>query len=64
MKDGGRARITSILIEYLNKINIINIILFTNYSIEEDEYIIPNNIERITIKNNLIKIINKNKIFL
>ncbi len=62
MKDGGRARITSILIKYLNKINIINIFLFTNYSIEEDEYKIPNNIKRITIKNNLIKIINKNKI--
>lgn len=62
MKDGGRARITSILIKYLNKINIINIFLFTNYSIEEDEYKIPNNTKRITIKNNLIKIINKNKI--
>jgi hypothetical protein len=62
MKDGGRARITSILIEYLNKINIINIFLFTNYSIEEDEYKIPNNIKRFTIKNNIIKFINKNKI--
>ena len=30
--------------------------------IEEDEYEIPNKIQRFTIKNNLIKIINKNKI--
>ena len=59
MKDGGRARITSLLINYLNEINIIKIFLFTNYLIEEDEYKIPNNIKRLTVKNHLI---NKNKI--
>ena len=62
LKDGGRARITALLINYLSEINILNIFLFTNYLIEENEYKIPNNIKRFTIKNNLIKFINKNKI--
>ena len=62
IKNGGRARITTLLIKYLYKINIFKIFLFTFKLIEEDEYIIPNNIKRFIIKNNLIKIINKNKI--
>ena len=62
IKDGGRARITALLINYLNELNIFNLFLFTNYLIEENEYDIPNNIPRFTIKNNLIKLINKNKI--
>lgn len=62
MKDGGRARITALLINYLNEIKIFKIFLFTNYLIEEDEYKIPNYIKRLTIKNHLIKLINKNKI--
>jgi hypothetical protein len=63
IKNGGRARITSLLINYLHKISIFNIILFTVRNIEEEEYFIPNNIKRFTIKNHLLKIINKNKIF-
>jgi len=62
LKDGGRARITALLINYLVKINIFNLFLFTNYIIEENEYEIPNSIKRYTIENNLIKLINKNKI--
>ena len=62
LKDGGRARITALLINYLSEINIFNIFLFTNFLIEENEYKIPNNIRRFTIKNNIIKFINKNKI--
>jgi hypothetical protein len=62
IKNGGRARITSLLINYLHKISIFNIILFTVGNIEKEEYLIPNNIKRFTIKNNLFKIINKNKI--
>ena len=62
IKNGGRARITSLLINYLHKISIFNIILFTVRNIEKEEYFIPNNIKRFTIKNLLFKIINKNKI--
>jgi len=62
IKDGGRSRITSLLINYLNEIKIFNIFLFTSYLIEDDEYKIPNSIKRFTIKKNLIKQINKNKI--
>ena len=46
----------------MNKINIFNIILFTRTNIEKEEYFIPKNIKRFTIKNHLFKIINKNKI--
>lgn len=62
IKNGGRSRITALLINYLYKINIFKIFLFTLKNIEEDEYIIPINIKRFQIKNHLIKIINKNKI--
>ena len=62
IKNGGRSRITALLINYLYKINIFKIFLFTLKVIEEDEYVIPINIKRFQIKNNLIKIINKNKI--
>jgi len=62
IKNGGRSRITALLIRYLFKINIFKIFLFTLKIIEEDEYIIPSNIKRFQIKNHLIKIINKNKI--
>jgi glycosyltransferase involved in cell wall biosynthesis len=62
IKNGGRSRITALLINYLNKINIFKIYLFTLKIVEEDEYIIPINIHRFQIKNHLIKIINKNKI--
>lgn len=62
LKDGGRARITALLINYLVKINIFNICLFTNHIIEENEYEIHSSIKRFIIENNLIKLINKNKI--
>ena len=62
IKNGGRSRITALLINYLYKINIFKIFLFTLKIIEEDEYAIPINIKRFQIKNHLIKIINKNKI--
>lgn len=62
IKNGGRSRITALLINYLYKINIFKLFLFTLKIIEEDEYIIPMNIKRFQIKNHLIKIINKNKI--
>ena len=62
LKNGGRSRITALLINYLYKINIFKIFLFTLKIIEEDEYILPINIKRFQITNHLIKIINKNKI--
>lgn len=62
IKNGGRSRITALLINYLYKINIFKIFLFTLKVIEEDEYVIPTNIKRFQIKNHLIKTINKNKI--
>lgn len=62
IKNGGRAKITSILINYLYKIKIFNIYLFTRANKENNEYYIPENIKRNIIKYNLIKMIIKNKI--
>ena len=62
IKNGGRARITSLLINYFINIKIFNIYLFTRRLKEEDEYKIPDNIKRILINNNLINKIKKNKI--
>ena len=62
IKNGGRARITAILINNLYKIKIFEIILFTKIFKEKNEYIIPKNIKRKVIKNNLIKFLKKYKI--
>ena len=53
IKNGGRSRITALLLNYLYKINIFKIFLFTLKIIEEDEYIIPIDIKRFQIKNHL-----------
>ena len=62
IKNGGRARITSILVNYLYKVKIFKLYLFTRTDVEINEYHIPENIKRNKIKNNLIKIIFKTKI--
>ena len=65
MKNGGRARLTSILINYLNNLKVFKICLFTILSKQDKEYFIPKDIKRMVIKNNLIyldKYISKNKI--
>jgi len=66
LKNGGRARITSLLINYFYKYKIFNIFLLTNKNKEKDEYQIPRNITRINIKNieikYLIKVIKKKKL--
>lgn len=62
IKNGGRARLTTILINYLYKVKILRIYLFTRINKEENEYKIPENIKRIIINNNLIRMIIKNKI--
>lgn len=62
IKNGGRSRITSILINHLSKIKIFKIFLFTQKYRESDEYEIPEKTKRIIIQNNLIQIIKKYKI--
>ena len=65
MKNGGRARLTSILINYLNNLKVFKICLLTILSKQDKEYLIPEDIKRMVIKNNLKylnKIISKNKI--
>jgi glycosyltransferase involved in cell wall biosynthesis len=62
LKNGGRARLTSTLINYLYKIKIFNIYLFTKVSKQENEYFIPEDVKRIVIDNNIDKIISKFKI--
>ena len=62
IKDGGRARITSILLNYLNNIKFFNINLFTVLKKEDNEYLIPKGIRRTNIKKNIIKEIRKKKI--
>ena len=57
MKNGGRARIASILIKLLYKIKIFNIYLFTVKNKEDNEYNFQKDIKRLIIKNkNLTKI--------
>ena len=62
VKNGGRARTTSLLINNLYKLNIFNFFLFTKRDKENDEYKLPDNLKRIIITNNLIKQIKRNKI--
>ena len=66
LENGGRARITSLLLNYLYKIKIFNIFLFTIKSKDKQEYLINEKINRILIKkfsiNKLIKIILKKRI--
>lgn len=59
IKNGGRAKITALLINYFYKIRIFDIYLFTKTFKEENEYQIPKEIKRITIKNNFEYIIRK-----
>ncbi len=57
MKNGGRARIASILIKLLYKIKIFNIYLFTVKNKEDNEYTFQKDIKRLIIKDkNLTKI--------
>lgn len=60
--NGGRARITSLLVNYFNTINIFKIFLFTRTFKIDNEYSIPENIKRTVVKKNIIKMINKSKL--
>ena len=62
MKNGGRARISALLLNYLFKIKIFQIYLFTVRMTQDNEYIFPINIKRIITENNLIKYIKAYKI--
>ena len=66
LENGGRARITSLLFNYLQNVKIFVLYLMTNKIKTNNEYIIHENINRILIKeysiNNLIKTIRRKKI--
>ena len=62
LNGGGRAKITTILLNYLIKIKIFDVYLFTKLKKQSNEYKISNKIKRIIINNNLFEIIEKNKI--
>ena len=54
IKNGGRARVTSLLINYFIKIKVFKLYLFTKVEKQENEYLIPQFIPRIVIKNKII----------
>ena len=62
IKNGGRARVTSLLINFFTKIKVFELILFTKIEKENNEYLIPNEIRRLVINKNIIKIVKKTKI--
>lgn len=66
LTNGGIQRISSLLINYLYKVSIFKLYLFSQKQKENNEYIIPNDIKRIIIVfprfKNLIKKLKKNKI--
>ena len=59
--NGGRARITVLLLNYLYKIKMFDLYLFT-FEKQKSEYTIPIDTKRIIIRHNLLDIINENKI--
>ena len=66
IKNGGIERLNSLLLNYINRVKIFKIYLLTKHYKEESEYSIPIDTKRVIlnpkIKNNLIKILNHEKI--
>ena len=62
IKNGGRARLTSILINNFYKFKIYKLYLFTKIDKEKNEYKIPDNVHRTVVNNNLVKLIIKYKL--
>ena len=59
---GGRARVTTLLLNYLHKIKIFKLYLFIISKQVKNEFIIPKDTTRVLVKNNLVKNIKKYKI--
>lgn len=55
IKNGGRARMTALLVNYLYQIKIFKLYLFTKVDKEQNEYNIPGKIQRMRIENNIFK---------
>ena len=62
LRNGGRARVTSLLVNFFYSMKIFNVILITQMPKEAFEYMIPTDIKRITFNNNLKRIIKYYKI--
>ena len=66
LKNGGTQRITALLLNYIIKINLFDIYIYSQKSKEDNEYYIPSNNKRTKIKDykvtTLIKKIKKNRI--
>jgi hypothetical protein len=62
IKNGGRARLTSILINNFYKFKIFKLYLFTKIDKEKNEYKIPDNVQRTVVNNNLVKLTIKYKL--
>ena len=60
--NGGRAKISSILINFLTEIKTFDIYLYTLSKKSKDDYLIPKTTKRIIIKNDLLKKCNENQI--
>ena len=60
--NGGIERSTSLILHYFNKVKIFELFLFTNYEKQNNEYFIDTNIKRVTFNNNLIGLIQQQKI--
>jgi len=59
---GGRARMTAILINYLHKIKMFKLYLFTNFNQQKNEFKIPKDTTRVVVRNNIVQNIEKYKI--
>lgn len=62
LSNGGRAKITSILINFLTEIKKFDVYLYTLLNESKYDYFIPNITKRIIIKNNLLEKCNQNQI--
>ena len=61
-KNGGIGRQTSLLLKYLNKIDLFILYLFTREGKNKDDYILDNNIKRMAIDKNFINLLKKEKV--
>jgi hypothetical protein len=62
IKNGGIERVTTLILYYFNKVKIFKLFLFTVQKKQNNEYFIDSNIKRIAFKNNLIELLQQQKI--